>query len=119
MDREQVREVLTEERERLVREIESLEGDPMESPTEVPEEIHPRLHMAENAAYTLDRQMELTLGENARHVLARIERALAKLESGSYGLCDSCGASIEAARLEAVPYAGFCIDCQRREERGA
>ncbi len=118
MDRDVLRDRLLDERERLVREIDSLEGDLADPAAEISEENRHRLHMAETAAFTLDRQMELTLEENARHVLSRIERALEKLENGTYGVCDSCGKKIDAGRLKAAPYAGLCIECQRTEDRG-
>jgi DnaK suppressor protein len=49
--------------------------------------------------------------------LSSIERALHRLEKGTYGVCQSCGEEIDSARLEALPYAEQCIDCQRRLER--
>ncbi|MHB9148609.1 MAG: TraR/DksA family transcriptional regulator [Thermoleophilia bacterium] len=118
MDSALVRRKLLEERERVLREIDSLEENLSDPSSEASEENHHRSHMAESAAFTLDRQMELTLDENARHVLGRIDRALEKLESGTYGMCDSCGKKIDAGRLKAAPYAGLCIDCQRLEDRG-
>lgn len=118
MDSDLVRRRLLEERERLLREIDSLEEDLSDPASEASDENHHRSHMAESAAFTLDRQMELTLEENARHVLGRIDRALEKLESGTYGICDSCGKKIDAGRLKAAPHAGLCIDCQRIEDRG-
>src|SRR5680860_341477 len=69
MDSRHVRRRLLEEQERLLREIDSLEEDLSEPPAEASEENHHRSHMAEAAAFTLDRQMELTLEENARHAL--------------------------------------------------
>ena len=51
--------------------------------------------------------------------LASIDRAILRLESGTYGVCQSCGEEIDSARLEALPYAEQCIDCQRRLERKA
>jgi RNA polymerase-binding protein DksA len=43
--------------------------------------------------------------------LAEVERALAKLDEGSYGSCESCGKPISEARLEAMPATRYCIDC--------
>jgi DnaK suppressor protein len=43
--------------------------------------------------------------------LADINRALEKLDAGEYGLCEECGKEIHPARLEALPYARYCIDC--------
>ncbi len=74
--------------------------------------------MAETATVTLDREIDLTLEENARASIAQLDRALVKLESGSYGACDKCGAPIGEERLKVAPFATLCIECKRREERG-
>ncbi len=48
--------------------------------------------------------------------LGRIEHALHEIALGTYGRCEVCGGKISAARLDALPYANSCIDCQRKEE---
>ena len=52
-----------------------------------------------------------------RDLLAKVERALAKYDEGSYGLCDECGRSIESARLEVLPHAYLCLKCKTLQER--
>jgi RNA polymerase-binding protein DksA len=74
-------------------------------------------HLGDVATVTFDREMASTLEENSTHVLAAIDAALARLEQGSYGTCESCGAQIAPARLEAIPWATKCIECKRRDER--
>src|SRR5919202_5121715 len=49
--------------------------------------------------------------------LAQIERALTKLKQGTYGICEGCGNKIAVARLNALPYTAYCINCQREAER--
>jgi DnaK suppressor protein len=49
--------------------------------------------------------------------LSRIEYALERMRDGQYGICDGCGCSIPMARLNALPYATYCIKCQREAER--
>jgi len=49
--------------------------------------------------------------------LGRIEQALQRIAAGTYGRCEHCGSEISAARLDALPYADCCIDCQREIER--
>jgi DnaK suppressor protein len=71
-----------------------------------------------DAAETLDRGIELSLEGNAEHLLGAIESALARVEAGSYGMCDRCGHAIANERLEALPWATKCIECKRLEERG-
>lgn len=49
--------------------------------------------------------------ETFAELIAATERALAKLDEGTYGRCDSCGRTIPAARLEAIPWTAYCVDC--------
>jgi RNA polymerase-binding transcription factor len=117
MDREALRQRLLLERERLEHEIAELDADLSESLEDSSEESPYDQHMAETAAVTLDREIDLTLQENALASVAQIDRALAKLENGSYGKCDKCGKLIGEDRLQAAPFATLCIDCKRLEER--
>ena len=50
-------------------------------------------------------------------LLAQNERALARIEAGTYGVCESCGEPIGKARLQAFPRATLCVACKQREER--
>jgi RNA polymerase-binding transcription factor len=75
-------------------------------------------HLADGASDTLEREIELTLEDNADHLLTSIDAALARIDNGTYGVCEVCGQHISAERLEALPYATKCIECKRREERG-
>ncbi len=74
-------------------------------------------HMADHASDVLEREMDHTLGENAGHILAEIDDALASIDAGTYGRCKVCGAEIPEERLSAVPYATLCLDDKRRQER--
>jgi RNA polymerase-binding protein DksA len=117
VDRDALRKRILDERERLEREIVDLDADLSESLEDSSEESPYDQHMAETAAVTLDREIDLTLEENARASIAQIDRALRKLEDGSYGRCDKCDKPIGDDRLSAAPYATLCIDCKRLEER--
>ncbi len=57
------------------------------------------------------------LRERERHLVQKIEAALAKIEAGTYGTCVSCGDDIGMKRLEARPVADLCIDCKSQQER--
>jgi DnaK suppressor protein len=118
MDDEALKKALVSERERLSREIADLDADLSESLEESSEESPYDQHMAETAAVTLDREIDLTLEENARAAIAQIDRALDKLENGDYGVCDKCGKPIGDERLKIAPFATLCIECKRLEERG-
>lgn len=58
------------------------------------------------------------LAEVESRELANIERALVRIRSGTYGECEGCGTKIPLARLNALPYATSCINCQRAAETG-
>ncbi len=118
MDAEAFKKALLAERERLSREVADLDADLSESLEDSSEESPYDQHMAETAAVTLDREIDLTLEENARAVISQIDRALHKLETGTYGVCDKCGKAIGEERLNIAPFATLCIDCKRLEERG-
>ena len=70
-------------------------------------------HPGDVATVTYDREMDYTLEDNAGAVLAAIDKALGKIENGTYGVCERCGRPIDPARLEALPYAELCIECKR------
>jgi DnaK suppressor protein len=72
---------------------------------------------ADVGAKTFEREHELALTHNARELLAQNERAIARIEAGTYGTCESCGEAIGKARLQAFPRATLCVSCKQREER--
>jgi DnaK suppressor protein len=72
---------------------------------------------ADVGAKTFEREHELALTHNARELLAQTERALARIDAGTYGTCESCGEPIGKARLQAFPRAVLCVSCKQREER--
>jgi DnaK suppressor protein len=74
-------------------------------------------HLADHASDMLEREMDWSLEENAEHILAEIETALARIEEGTYGTCVVCGEAIPEERLAAVPYATLCVRDKRQEER--
>ncbi|MGW1346643.1 TraR/DksA C4-type zinc finger protein [Kribbella sp. NPDC002412] len=72
---------------------------------------------ADVGSTTLERDHEMSLANNARDMLDQIERALARIEDGTYGICESCGNAIGKGRLQAFPRATLCVSCKEREER--
>jgi RNA polymerase-binding protein DksA len=70
------------------------------------------------ATQVFEQQRDLALRERNQQQLAAIEAALARLEAGTYGSCVRCGNAIAPERLEALPSAAHCIDCQRIVGRG-
>lgn len=72
---------------------------------------------ADMGATSFERDHELTVLSNERDKLAQIERALQRIEDGTYGVCESCGNPIGKMRLMAFPRATLCMTCKQREER--
>lgn len=72
---------------------------------------------ADTGTKVYEREQELALTQRARDLLDQTERALERIEQGTYGVCDSCGQPIGKARLTAYPRATLCVACKQREER--
>jgi RNA polymerase-binding protein DksA len=72
---------------------------------------------ADVGSTTLERDHEMSLANNARDMVDQIERALHRIENGTYGICESCGNAIGKGRLQAFPRATLCVSCKEREER--
>jgi RNA polymerase-binding transcription factor len=113
VDVERFKELLEEERRRVVDAIEYLHK---ENPGSIEDETDDETtdnHIAETATVTVDREIDYTLEENSEHVLTEIEGALKRIEEGTYGVCVNCGKPIAEERLAAIPWATYCIDCKR------
>jgi len=110
---ERARRELLQEREKLQEQLEHLRSTEYES-------IGHSSHMAEDATEAFEQTVGVALRRKVKDSLERSARALEKLDDGVYGICESCGARIDRARLKALPSAARCIDCQsRREYNGA
>ncbi|MGD9961268.1 TraR/DksA family transcriptional regulator [Nocardioides sp.] len=72
---------------------------------------------ADLGATSFERDHELTVVNNSREMLAQTQRALARIDDGSYGVCESCGNPIGKMRVMAFPRATLCLSCKQREER--
>jgi DnaK suppressor protein len=70
------------------------------------------LHMADAGTDNFDREFALSLVSNEQEALYEIEEALKRLEHTTYGICGNCEKPIMKARLEAVPFARLCVNCQ-------
>lgn len=69
------------------------------------------------ASQVFEQQRDLALRDRATQQLVLVDGALVRLESGTYGTCLRCGRPIAEARLEALPWAAHCIDCQAVVDR--
>ena len=119
IDTKLMRKRLTEERQRVVDALENIRTEnPGSLGEETEEPTFQNNHLGDVATATFDREMASTLEENSTHVLEEIDTALARIDEGTYGMCERCGKPIDEERLEALPWATLCIDDKRKQERG-
>jgi DnaK suppressor protein len=118
LDLDQVRTDLEAERERLRAAIQSVNHDVSLEEETGDLSIGADDHIADSATETFMRELDEGLEENAEHLLAEIDKALGRIEDGTYGTCGKCGRPIAEERLEAVPWATLCLDDKRAQERG-
>lgn len=113
-----IKKRLQAERERLEQELhEIMERTSLSSDVEQVSELSTYDdHPADLASETFEREKDLAMEGNIQDLLEKVDTALEKLEEGTYGLCDSCGVEINPNRLEALPYASLCLNCQDRLE---
>jgi len=70
------------------------------------------------ATQVFEQQRDLALRDRAQQQLELVDAALERIEAGTYGDCLRCGRPVAPERLEALPWAAHCIDCQRELGRG-
>lgn len=112
------RPLLEDERARIAHAIDYLnEENPGTGPDEQVRRVGEN-NPGDMASVTFDREFDGGLEEGAQQTLVQIDRALAKLDDGTFGLCERCGKPIGDERLRARPWATLCIDDQRLVDRG-
>src|SRR5262245_23282813 len=116
--KERLKEKLLEEKARLQHQAEELVAEAEElareregGDTQFDEES------GEGDTVNIERERDLLLSAQARHVVDEIDAALARLKKGTYGVCSYAGRKIPVERLEAIPWADVCVDCKARAER--
>jgi RNA polymerase-binding protein DksA len=102
---------LTHQAEELVAEAEELAREREGGDTQFDEES------GEGDTVNIERERDLLLSAQARHVVDEIDAALARMKKGTYGVCSYAGRKIPVERLEAIPWADVCVDCKARAER--
>jgi DnaK suppressor protein len=73
---------------------------------------------ADQAASEYERQSIVHQAATARQMLKNLTQALERMRQGTFGECAGCGGDIELKRLEAIPWARYCVRCQEERERG-
>ena len=91
--------------------LRSLAGDARANLSKVP------VHLGDLSSDSYEQEVSTQLLQNERGMLLEIADAIERVDNGTYGRCENCHNPITAERLNAVPYARYCIDCARELER--
>ena len=73
-------------------------------------------HPADDGSVAFEQSADLAMRRNAERLLYQVEQALSRIGEGKYGVCLDCGKRIDDARLEAIPWTAYCIDCASKHE---
>lgn len=111
MNLDAIRRTLHDERAALCHQLEEL-GATEEG--ELRSDLEFSDSFADAGAATAERTEVIGLARSLANQVKMIDRALAKIDEGTYGICDSCGKPISEARLEARPESVLCVDCKSR-----
>lgn len=111
-DFDRYREALMEKRSDLLSRVKAARAaETKHGETETPD-------LGDRAVDAFTRQISYELTVSERDIMRRIDDALDRIETGSYGVCLSCNGQIQLGRINAVPWARHCIACQELHDRG-
>jgi DnaK suppressor protein len=114
-----LRERLLVERTELEEQLSTIEEQSFaNSQSDISGEVSFDEENADAGSFTFERERDLSIENNVRDLLGKIDRALGRMDEGTYGICSRCGKPIEKARLKALPYVDLCIkDAQAQSRR--
>jgi DnaK suppressor protein len=110
--RQRFNKLLLEKRETLLQLVQAARKSEKEGTTKEAPDLGDRAL----STVILDLSYRVTAGD--RDILRRVDDALDRMESDEYGVCVACGNKVQIPRLEAVPWARHCIECQELQDRG-
>lgn len=112
------RKILLQEKEVLEKQYRDLEeGNLHNSQSEFSGEMPFEEEYAASGTTTFERERDLSLSENVKDLLKRVDEALDRIDNGTFGVCEMCNGPIPEERLKALPYANLCITCKQKEEK--
>ena len=113
-----IRASLVEQRNIFTREFSDLEEGAFNvSQSEMSGEVSFDEEYADAGSFTFEREKELSIGNNIRDLLDKVNHAISAIDRGTYGICENCGNPIAKARLLALPYSTLCLNCKQIDER--
>ncbi len=103
---------LLEKRTELQRMVSKSEQDGREADEEITQDL------ADKASNSYTKEFLFSQSDDNRRILQLITEALGRVENGHYGECVACNQEVQQKRLDAVPWARHCIECQEKQEQG-
>lgn len=118
-DLEHMKKLLLEKRKEMIEQMNFIKEVEMNSTTKEASGDHSSysFHMADQGTDTMEREKNFFYAQRDGRLIYHLDKALERIEDGTYGQCDICGEDINIARLKAVPHARLCIKCKSNEER--
>ena len=115
---EYYKSILTELKNSILEDLDSIEDQHIHhsSAKEYGDSAYP-IHLADIADSLTEAELGFKLKNSEEIILAAIDAALTRIEEGTYGICQDCGARISDERLEVMPYAVRCITCKSEYEK--
>ncbi len=116
---EELRKLLEEKRDKLLKELDYLEGSSMKATmTESSGDLTSySYHMADQGTDAMEREKAFLFASREGRFLYHLNKALERIEQGKYGYCEECGKPIPVERLKAVPHARLCIECKTADDQ--
>ena len=115
MDRKKAdtyRRRLLDKQEELLRLVSKSDQDGREADEEGTQDL------ADKAANAYTKEFLFHQSNDNRQILTMVNEALDRIKNGFYGICQVCEQEVQAKRLDAVPWARHCIECQEKEDKG-
>ena len=111
--------ILLDERKRFITELAQIKSEGlMASQKESAGDLSSAsYHPADHGSDTMEKEKSVFLASSKGNELYEIDQALMRAKDGKFGICDNCNKEVEPARLEAMPYARYCIKCSRQAEQ--
>jgi len=113
-------ERLLEERKKLLGQLGYLEKTMTQTQRDAGGDLSAySFHMADMGTDAMEREKAFLFASAEGKLLYNVDQALRRLYRSEYGMCGSCGKEIGKARLDAIPHAGLCVECQEKQEKEA
>lgn len=117
-DLDQFKEIILEKRQKVIKNLEYLRSVALDTTTKEASGEHSAysFHMADQGTDAMEREKAFLFASRDEKYLKQLDKAMERIENGTYGICRVCGKEIEHGRLKAVPTTTICYDCKMAEK---